>query len=333
MIRKSAYIIIVFVLISQAIKSQPGIYGKLSIDTSVWAPTVYLSLIPDLESIYTISNEMIIDRVLVSDSGSFVFDTKYLPDEDVLLRFHISKKGDLPASLNIGGRDENHFFLVANRKSTITIKSTSKSEFIRNRVIQGYAPNQTLIQICRIASYSDTVSLTDPTIKTEFIRSAIFEKLRTIADTCSNPIVALFALYKSRFDKNYSVNQQFYERFLTKWKQQKSEYFKKFRDKIPYSHKKGLGLILLVAVLSLVVGFCACLIYYKLFNRKQNLIQNLSVQERKIYALLMEGKSNKEISENLMIEQSTVKSHVNNIYSKLEINSRKDLMNLNHDKK
>jgi DNA-binding CsgD family transcriptional regulator len=176
------------------------------------------------------------------------------------------------------------------------------------------------------------VSFNDPTIKTEFIRSAIFEKLRTIADTCKNPLVALYALYKSKFDRNYSVNQQFYENFLTKWKDQKSEYFNKFREKIPSSPKKGLGLIIFIAILSLVIGFLASLIYFKFFKKNQNLIQNLSVQERKIFALLLEGKSNKEISENLSIGLNTVKTHLNNIYSKLDVKSRKDVMNLNHDK-
>ena len=333
MVRKLTCIFIFFVLISLNLHSQTGIFGKVSIDTSVWAPTAYLSFIPNLENLYTISNEMIIDRAEISDSGSFVFDTKYLPIEDVLLRFHISKKGDLPASLIIGGKDENHFFFVANRKSRITIKSSSDSEFIKDIVIQGYSPNQTLLQISKIASFIDTVSFNDPIIKTEFIRSAIFEKLRTIADTCTNPLVALYALYKSKFDRNYSVNQQFYENFLIKWEHQKSEYFNKFREKIPSSSKEGLGLKLFISILFLSIGFTACLIYFKFLKKPQNIIQNLSVQERKIFALLLEGKSNKEISENLSIGLNTVKTHVNNIYSKLDVKSRKDIMNLTFDKK
>jgi len=331
MLRKLTCIFVFIVLILSDLQSQPGIIGKLSIDTTVWEPTAYLSFIPDLENMYTISNEMIIDRAEISDSGSFVFDTKYLPEDDVLLRFHISKKGDLPASLIIGGKDENHFFFVANRKSRITIRSSSDSEFTKDIVIQGYSPNQTLLQINKIASFIDTVSFNDPIIKTEFIRSAIFEKLRTIADTCTNPLVALYALYKSKFDRNYPVNQQFYENFLIKWKHQKSEYFNKFREKIPSSRTEGSGLILFIAILSLAIGFLACLIYLKLFKKKQNLIQNLSVQERKIFTLLLEGKSNKEISENLSIGLNTVKTHINNIYSKLDVKSRKDIMNLDLD--
>ncbi len=40
--------------------------------------------------------------------------------------------------LIIGGKDENHFFFIANRKSIITIEDTSNSEFIKDIVLEGY---------------------------------------------------------------------------------------------------------------------------------------------------------------------------------------------------
>jgi DNA-binding CsgD family transcriptional regulator len=58
----------------------------------------------------------------------------------------------------------------------------------------------------------------------------------------------------------------------------------------------------------------------------------LSVQERKVYALILEGKSNMEISDILIISLSTVKSHVNNVYSKPDVISRKDILTLNVNK-
>ncbi len=329
--RKLTYLTVFLALTYPNIYSQPGIFGKLVVDTTIWTPTVYISFIPDFENMYRISNEMIIDKAEISDSGSFVFNTKYLPDDDVLLRFHLSKKGDLPASLIIGGKDENHFFVIANRTSIIKIKSTSNFGFPRDINLQGYSPNQTIQQINKIAIYLDTADLNGPIIKTEFIRNAIFEKLRSIADTCANPLVALYALYKSKFDRNYSVNQQFYKNFLAKWRHEKSTYFTEFRKKIPYSRSEGFGLLIFACFLSLAVGYMACLTYIKVLKKKRNLIENLSVQERKIFALLLEGKSNKEISENLMIGLSTVKSHVNNIYSKLDVKSRKDVLNLDRD--
>lgn len=51
----------------------------------------------------------------------------------------------------------------------------------------------------------------------------------------------------------------------------------------------------------------------------------LSAKEQKVYSLIREGKSNKEICSELFIEQSTLKSHINHIYKKLDIKSRKDM--------
>lgn len=331
--KKLVYFLILIGFINQNLNSQPGIKGNLVIDTAIWASVAYLSLIPDFDNMYTMSNEFIIDKTIIDGTGSFTFNTHYLPNEDVLIRFHVSKKGDLPASLIIGGKDENHFFFIANRNSTITIKDTSNSEFVKDIVLGGYLPNQTLQNVDRIANYLDTASFNGPIIKTELIRSAIYEKLRSIADTCSNPLVSLYALYKSKFDRNYSVNQQFYKNFLIKWRHQKDSYFLEFRKKLPSSWANRIGFSIFLGLISLTIGFLICLAYFVLFKRKPNLLQDLGVQERKIFALLLEGKSNKEISEILIIGLSTVKSHVNNIYKKLGINSRKDLMNLNLDKK
>ena len=58
-------------------------------------------------------------------------------------------------------------------------------------------------------------------------------------------------------------------------------------------------------------------------------IKQLSVQERKIFDLMRNGMSNKEIAAECNVELTTVKSHVGSIYSKLKIKSRKEAMNLN----
>ena len=58
-------------------------------------------------------------------------------------------------------------------------------------------------------------------------------------------------------------------------------------------------------------------------NEKQNKVDpkfnQLSRQEKRVYNLLKSGKSNKEISSELHIEVSTVKSHLHKIYSRLGV--------------
>ena len=56
------------------------------------------------------------------------------------------------------------------------------------------------------------------------------------------------------------------------------------------------------------------------------LYDKLTLKEREILGLIKEGKSNKEIASQLFIGISTVKTHINKIYSKLEVRSRKEVV-------
>jgi two-component system nitrate/nitrite response regulator NarL len=51
-------------------------------------------------------------------------------------------------------------------------------------------------------------------------------------------------------------------------------------------------------------------------------MEPLTTREKEILSLIAIGKGNREIAESLSIEEKTVKNHINNIYSKLQIKSR-----------
>lgn len=324
-------LLILLSLTSQNLISQQGIKGQIVIDSTIWSPVAYLSLISDFDKMNTMSNEMIIEKADIDRSGRFSFSTKYLPKEDKLFRIHIAKRSDPPASLIIGGKDENHIFIIANSNSQVIIEDTCNTELFGDAKISGYYPNQMLQQIDEISSYIDTTNFNGSLIKADLVRSAILEKLRVYADTCSNPLIALYALYKSDFQENYSLNQRYFENFLTKWKHERSTYFVEFRKRIQISENYGKGFLLLIGSLLFIGGFLVCLAIQNRFKKKPNPLRDLSVQERKIFSQILEGKSNKEISESLNIGLSTVKSHLNSIYSKLDVNSRKDILNINLD--
>ena len=320
-------------LTNQNLISQSSISGQLIIDTTIWRPIAYLSLIPDFDKINTMSKDMIIDKTEIDFNGCFKFRTEYLPKEDNLFRIHIARRSDPPASLIIGSKDENYIFLIANNRSQIEITDSSNQEFIKDVLIKGYFPNTIIRQIDEISNYLDSTTFDGSPIKIELIKSAISEKLRAIADTCSNSLVSLYALNRSNYENNYVTNQQFYKNFFSKWKKDNSSYFVAFRKKIPSTNNLKISLIILIGSLTFFAGFLICILWFKLFKKNKNLLHDLSVQERKIFALILEGKSNKEMSEILMIGISTVKTHLNSIYSKLDIKSRKDILNLDMDKK
>jgi len=59
-----------------------------------------------------------------------------------------------------------------------------------------------------------------------------------------------------------------------------------------------------------------------------NLLNKLSFREKEVLQKIGEGKSNKQIADDLFIEVSTVKTHINNIYKTLKISSRKEAAQL-----
>ena len=57
-------------------------------------------------------------------------------------------------------------------------------------------------------------------------------------------------------------------------------------------------------------------------------IRNLTPKERKIFDLYLEGKTVQEIMQIMEVKESTLKYHNGNIYSKLGVSSKKQLLNL-----
>lgn len=55
------------------------------------------------------------------------------------------------------------------------------------------------------------------------------------------------------------------------------------------------------------------------------LLLGLTSRQKEVYDLIIAGKSNKEIMAELFIEQSTLKSHINQIYRQLNVNNRNEL--------
>jgi DNA-binding CsgD family transcriptional regulator len=56
-----------------------------------------------------------------------------------------------------------------------------------------------------------------------------------------------------------------------------------------------------------------------------DLLNGLTERQREVHDLIISGKTNKEVMTELFIEQSTLKSHINQIYGKLNIKSRSEL--------
>ncbi len=88
-----------------------------------------------------------------------------------------------------------------------------------------------------------------------------------------------------------------------------------------YTYSSWLNLILATSITGVFV-----FLWYS--RRKKTTVLSLSKQETTVKNLILYGKSNKEIAEELFISLSTVKTHITSIYQKLNIANRNELLSI-----
>ncbi|SMG49265.1 regulatory protein, luxR family [Marivirga sericea] len=327
---KSTLVVLLLIFCSQnkAFSQNAGqISGKLILDDS-WERKIYVSYITTFEKEYAVSNDLIITSAIIDSLGNFKIDLNKTPTKWSLLRLHVVKKGITPNSLVIGSSNENFIFLVAKRDSEIEIFNTEDIPIFSNTRIEGASYMSTFDYIKKLANYPNIIDYDNSLIEKEFIREVVSEKLKVVADTCNNPLVSLYAIYQTDFQSDYLENPKYYQSFLLKWKNENSSYFSSFQQKFP-AENHPLFTVNNTKYFVFVVSFIGLLAISVLlyFKKKSQKVEQLSIQERKIFDLIRNGLSNKEISAECNIELTTVKSHVSSIYAKLQLKSRKDAIN------
>lgn len=304
------------------------ISGTLLLDDS-WDRRIYVSFVETFEKEYTVSNNLIVTSAVVDSLGHFKIELDKIPSKWSLLRLHVVKKGVSPNSLVIGSRDENFYFLIAKRDSEIKLYNTADTPIFSNTKAEGAPYMSTFEHIRKLSRYPNAIDYENSLIEKEFIKDVVSEKLKTVADTCKNPLVSLYAIYQTDFHSDYNKDPLFYDRYLLKWKNENGPYFNSFRLKFPNTKNSSATTNFLSKYTILYIsGGMLFFIGVFLYRKRGVKIKTLSVQERKVFDLIRKGMSNKEISAECNIEMTTVKSHVGSIYSKLKIKSRKEALNL-----
>jgi len=89
---------------------------------------------------------------------------------------------------------------------------------------------------------------------------------------------------------------------------------------------KKFRFISMIAILLFISIVLIILYILKTTKKKVSTVVDLTKQEIAIKELIIHGKTNKEIANELHISLNTVKTHISNIYQKLNISNRRDLI-------
>ncbi len=307
----------------------------------------YLSIVDNCNKKDLFITDDILQEVKINTNNEFIFNGDFLADKNRIYKIHIDNChdniGDYKHLLNHCD-DSKEILFIANNSDNINFPLNDlKQEFCSIE----HTNNSSNTAILKIDEFNDNslneLEFTKSDLQRKNIFKSHFKKLQHFSKQFNEPLAELYTYFL--YANENSISREYYLNDL-----KKSNYYNKLLDQLEEKYNNtsytnqfknnlikdqyplikssnntykiiafSLGFLLLI---SLVYNFK----HLKTKKPKEVLDYKkvLTPQEQKVFELMLTN-SNKEIAEKLFVSLSTVKTHINNIYSKLKISSRKDI--------
>lgn len=328
-------------------------YFEGHVNNDRWSSDIYLSVIEDYRTFDIINDEQIITKVKSDSNGFFKFNKHELDAEQKIYKLHVDNCHSKNQS---GNHFENHcldyrdILFIAKRTDSIKFPLTFESQIFCN-IISNNPKTNAFIQIDSLKEamkfdYSEFRSKANRTLNDK----KWFKTLQDFGENLNEPLAELYiyAFLSNRSNQLHSFYLQdlktnsYYDELLARLKTTypHSSYTAQYEAEL-ISDNYMVNTIDNTSIFkwsylwtSLLIMSFALNLYF-IFSVKKKYSKTsfittsqLTKQEQKVLELLLTDRTNKNIAEILFISVSTVKTHVNNIYKKLNINSRQELKEL-----
>ncbi len=308
---------------------QHAVTGYVNLDTSEnWEQKVYLTKIKLYNDNKTYDS-IPIGTSTINEKGFFTFGQELFDSKNYIYKLHINpiavaKRKELSDTVKafklfiLSKKDTIHF-----AKSDTEIFGTHASNNIANNELQKLKKFE--------ARYENLTSDFDT-------KKYLLETRGYVKDSLQILLVKLIGIKKldeqNLLEKDVKSNPDYYLNLLIELKSSDLDpaTYLYLENKLAYitknitdqKYKTSIWINIFAAIV-----ICILVLILIRFKKKSKIDKPvlLSKQEKAIKALILSGKSNKEIANELFISVSTVKTHITNIYSKLNIANRKELMN------
>lgn len=323
---------------------------KGSLSPSKSGEPVYLSLLEDYRKTSRAYTHQIIQKTVVDSLGQFVFEGGSLSKANRIYAVHMDHCAE---SANGGNHFLTHcprtqrLMFIANAKDTLEIPLLQNNQAFCSIVSKNPASPLLLefesLKEEMILDFMDVTSGANQA----FLMRQWFKKLQDFANESSDPLLALqvFAFLSdpanetSDFYRKNLEETTFYTDLEQGLQQQypNASFTQKYanelhRDRTDNSTGNRGTTFISTPVFGAITVFLFVVIVLFFYVSKQNKknqhpfnTDSLSPQEIKVYKAIRRGQTNKEIAAELFISLSTVKTHINNIYKKLGVSTRKDI--------
>ncbi len=306
-----------------------------------WQHQIYLATIDRLDDYYDANADFIINVATVAENGDFIIRGDNLPQKSQFYRLYLIKEehSEFNACLYVGGEEHNFIHLLLNNDSQLRITADDNTYApFGDYVIEGDQENSLMKSLGLLVYPSYQFYEIKFPSELRFSQDKLNRDLFDFADTCSSSLVSLAAInntdYVNYYDAHKIEYQQVGARLRQDWPdhQYTIDYNRKMRY---YDSDESETAVVFQYLSGVLSGLLLLSLWYISHLKKQlstqpspekesRIIDLLTPQEIKILDLITEGHSNKEIANQLFIEVSTVKSHINKLYTKLGVTNRKE---------
>lgn len=347
---RTAVVLLFFIMTSLSAKAQYKFSGH--IDTKKWHDNVYLSIIEDYRKISGVYSEQIIARAKTDSLGYFEFTGNQLENVNRIYRLHVDNCFDADQNQNhFDGHcdDSEEVIFIAKNKDTIVFPFS----FDKQMFCDINSSNEKSMVFVKIDSLRDNMRYAFAEYRSEANRKLNnrkwFKTFQDFGKSLDEPIAELY-IYSFLSDRGNDLHEHYiedlrsndyYDDLLERLQQRypNSSYAKQYQaelksDEYIISNASQSGINWNYPLYALLALSLFGNLWFWTHRQKHQSItldeakEQLTKQEQNILKLLLAEKSNKEIADALFVSLSTVKTHVNNIYKKLHVQSRDEVKSL-----
>tara|TARA_R110002051_G_scaffold325001_1_gene425164 strand:- start:38308 stop:39360 length:1053 start_codon:yes stop_codon:yes gene_type:complete len=311
--------------------------------------TIYLSIIEDYRKLERISMEQILKKTTTDSLGFFMFTGNNLSQENRIYRIHLDDCTDSVSN------SEHFFGSCLNSKSILFIANNTDTvefptSFANEALCEITSNNNSSSSFLEIDVLKEQMAFDFNDFRSDANRKLNskkwFKTLQDFGKKLNEPLAELY-IFNFLSDKR-NETYAYYQKNITETnyytelgerlqlKYPNTPFTQLYLDEIAidqkYSNLKNSNSSTFKLILYLLLTFSIFLNIYLFLKHKKftqsiqnNAIAKLTEQEQNIVQEILKNKTNKEIASEMFISVSTVKTHINNLYKKLNINSRDEI--------
>jgi DNA-binding CsgD family transcriptional regulator len=325
------------------------IKGKIKLKDD-WQPVVFLASLSSPDDLFVASPDFIIAQAFIQPDGTFSLKTESISADLMFYRFYLVRGDNSLVEFNAFNH-KNYQHLILNLNSSIEIEGRIEDNQLQIVELSGGSENEAILEFDkRYLEQKQFLTGDISKAKSNFISLEFEVFVREFVKSSPNALVGLYALYHiDNKDTDFLRNSEFYFDFQkelekqfpgTAYTQDYSDLlneligFREFVCEMPGVQPKWKDQLIIaesIFIFLLLIVIVWFFVTQKKNSRNSNgnesqlnLYDSLTSKQQEILQLLGEGKTNKEIAQELFVELSTVKTHINNIYRQLNVGTRKE---------